>query len=356
MQKYWKYTQKNLFSELMSFIGKLTQENLNKQIEYLKVENEILRKRAGTRILPTPIERRKLLRFGIPLGKEIKSIITIVRYETFLLWARGYKWKRKTEGINKRGRPKTDTEIQELIIRMTNENSWGYTRILGELKKLNIKNLSRNTVKNILKKHGLDPLGIRGGDTWNNLLSRHFQTLWACDFFTKQVLTPLGPKMFFVLFFINIKTRKVHITGLTPYPNHEWVNEQTRLLLPSLNDGRKVKKILIRDRDTKYSKKFDEAFEKEGFTIQKTPFMSPNMNAHAESWVGTVKRECLNRFAVFGEHHLRYLISEYVQYYNSTRPHSPMDNRPLEYRSEKTAGKIKCQTKLGGIIKHYYRG
>jgi len=177
----------------------------------------------------------------------------------------------------------------------------------------------------------------------------------ACDFFTKQVLTPLGPKTFFVLFFINIKTRKVYIAGLTPYPHQEWVNKQTQLLLPSLNDGREVKKVLIRDRDTKYSRKFDEAFEKEGFTIQKTPFMSPNMNAHAESWVGTVKRECLNRFVVFGERHLRYLISEYVQYYNSTWPHSFMDNQPLEYTSEKTAGKIRCQTTLGGIIKHYYR-
>ena len=249
---------------------------------------------AGEYCLP-PIERNKLLRFGIPLGKEIKSTITIVHYETFLLWVRGYKRKRKTEDINKRGRPKTATEIKELIIRMANENSWGYIRILGELKKLNIKSLSRNTVKNILKDHGIDPAGIRGRDTWNNYLSRHFQTLMACDFFTKQVLTPLGPRMFFVLFFINIKTRKVHIAGLTPYPHQEWVNEQTQLLLPYLNDGKKVKKVLIRDRDTKYSRKFDEAFEKEGFTIQKTPFMSPNMNAYAESWVGTVKRECLNR-------------------------------------------------------------
>lgn len=175
-------------------------------------------------------------------------------------------------------------------------------------------------------------------------------------FLHKASTYAIRTKDVFVLFFINIKTRKVHIAGLTPYPNQEWVNEQTQLLLPSLNDGREVKKVLIRDRDTKYSKKFDEAFEKEGFTVQKTSFMPPNMNAHAESWVGTVKRECLNRFVVFGERHLRYLISEYVQYYNSTRPHSSMDNRPLEYTSEKTTGKIRYQTTLGGIIKHYCRG
>ena len=84
--------------------------------------------------------------------------------------------------------------------------------------------------------------------------------------------------------------------------------------------------------------------------------MSPNMNAHAESGIERVKRECLNRFVVFGERHLKYLISEYAQHYNSTRPHSSMDNLPLEYTPEKTIGKIKCQTTLGGIIKHYYRG
>ncbi len=159
-----------------------------------------------------------------------------------------------------------------------------------------------------------------------------------------------------MLFFINIKTRKVHIAGLTPYPNQEWVNKQTQNLLPLLNDGKKVKKILIRDRDTKYSRKFDEIFEKEGFTVQKTPFMSPNMNSYAESWIGTIKRECLNRFVVFGERHLRYLISEYVRYYNSKRPHSSMNNQPLEYTPEKATGRIRCQSTLGGIIKHYYRG
>ena len=177
MQKCSGIAQKNIFSELISLLGRMTQENLNRQIEYLKVENEILRKRVGTCIRPTAIERRKLLKFGTPLGKELKTIITIVRYETFLLWVRGYKRKQEAGRINKRGRPKTDAEIQGLIIRMANENNWGYTRILGELKKLNIRSLSRNTVKNILKEHGIDPSGKRKGDTWDNFLSRHFQTL-----------------------------------------------------------------------------------------------------------------------------------------------------------------------------------
>ena len=341
-----------MFGELLSFLGRMTHENLMHQIEYLKVENEILRKRTGRRILPTPIERRKLLKFGIPLGKEIKPIITIVRYETFLLWVRGYKRKQKTEGINKRGRPKTLEEIRKLVIRLAKENNWVYVRILGELNKLGIKRLSKTNVKNILKENGIDPVPKRAQDSWDNFIRRHFQTLWACDFFSKQVLTAVGPRMFF----INIKTRRVYVAGAARYPNQEWVNKQARNVLPIFSSNKNGEKLLIRDRDTKFSKEFDELFKNSGFSVQKTAFMSPNMNSYAESWVGTIKRECLNHFIVFGERHLRYLLSEYVTHYNTSRPHSSMGNMPLESKLAKNTGEIKCRTRLGGIIKNYYRG
>ena len=358
MPKYWEFTQKNVFSELLSFLGRMTQENLTHQIEYLKVENEILRKRVGRSIRPTPVERRRLVKFGAPLGKDIKNIISIVTYETFLLWVRRYKRKEYSEKIKKRGRPKTLPEIQQLVVRLAKENNWGYVRILGELNKVGIHRLSKTNVKNILKENGIDPVPKRTQDSWDNFIRRHFQTLWACDFFTKQVLTPLGPRMFFVLFFINIKTRRVFVAGATQYPHQEWVNKQTKNIMPLLEGNKKSKKLLIRDRDTKFSGNFDELFKNEGFTVQKLPFMSPNMNSYAESWVGTIKRECLNRFIVFGERHLRYLISEYVKHYNENRPHSAMNNMPLEETelNKRNTGEIKCQSKLGGIIKHYYRG
>lgn len=355
MQKCWEFTQRNVFSKLLSLLGRLTQENLTCQIEYLKVENEILRKRTGRCIRPTAVERRRLLKFGAPLGKEIKNIISIVRYETFQLWVRRYKRKREPEKIKRRGRPKTLKEMRLLVVRLAKENSWGYVRILGELKKLGINRLSKSSVKNILKENNLDPCPERSRDTWNNFIGRHFKTLWACDFFTKKVLTSLGPRIFFVLFFIDIKTRKVYIAGATQYPNQEWVNKQSKNILPLLSGNKNGKKLLIRDRDTKFSGKFDELFKNGGFSVQKTSFMSPNLNPYAESWIGTIKRECLNHFIVFGERHLRYLISEYVRHYNSTRPHSSIDNMPLEFRFYKTTGQIKCQSRLGGLIRHYYR-
>jgi putative transposase len=165
----------------------------------------------------------------------------------------------------------------------------------------------------------------------------------------------LGPRVFFVLFYINIKTRKVYIAGATRFPNQKWVNKQTKAILPLLCNSKNGKQVLTRDRDTKFSKELDELFKNADFNVLKTPFMSPNMNAYAESWVGTIKRECLNHFIVFGERHLRYLIREYVQYFNSTRPHSSMKNIPLEYTAVKRTGEVKCGSKLGGTIKHYYR-
>ena len=144
MRKYWEFTQKNVFSELLPLIGRMTQENLTYQIQYLRVENEILRKRVGRSIRPTPLERRKLLKFGVPLGKDLRNIISIVRYETFQLWVRRHNRKQGPERDKRRGRPKTLKETRELVVRLARENAWGYVRILGELKKLGIKRLSKS--------------------------------------------------------------------------------------------------------------------------------------------------------------------------------------------------------------------
>src|SRR3989338_4598360 len=243
MRKRWEFEPKNIFSELLILLGRITQENLTYQIQYLKVENEILRKRIGKFIRPTPAERNRLLKFGAPLGKRIKDIITIVRYRTFLKWGRIPR-EQKSEKSNKRGRPKTIKETCELVVRLAKENAWGYVRILGELRKLGLHRLSKSSVKNILKENNLAPSPERSRDSWDCFIKRHFQTLWACDFFTKQVLTPLGPKMFFILFFINIKTRKVHIGGLTQYPSQKWVNKHTKDIMPIICGDKDSKNLL----------------------------------------------------------------------------------------------------------------
>lgn len=339
-----------MFQQFLSILGKLVHSNLVRQIEYLKVENQILRSKLGRRVTVTQDERQRLIKFGLALGPDIKRFIRIVHYSTFRKWVTNPKPSKST---SRRGRPKTARDIRDLVLQLARENHWGYTRILGELKKLEIHSLSRNTIKNILKEHGLLPAPKRSEDTWDRFVKRHFKTLWACDFFTKTVWTLLGPKTFHVLFFINVHTRKVHIAGFTKHPTKQWVAKSTKTVSFLFDDDKK--KLLIRDRDGKYPKEFDELLRKHNVTVRKIPYRSPNLNPYAEGWVGTIKRECLAHFIVFGERHFKYLVREYVKYYNTVRPHSGLGNKPIDYTLRKTMGKIKCSSRLGGVLRHYYR-
>jgi putative transposase len=341
-----------VFQEFLALIGRMVHGELVRQIEYLKVENQILRGKLGRRINLKPSEKRRLIKFALPLGSSIKEFMSIVSYSTFRKWVKNGVCNNHKA---KRGRRRTPKEIQDLVVRLARENNWGYTRILGELKKLGIKSLSRNTIKNILKANGLDPAPKRSEDTWDDFIKRHFKTLWACDFFTKTVWTMLGPKTFHILFFINVLTRKVHIAGITKNPTREWVNRKAKTVSFLFDTNNKSNKLLIRDGDGKYSKEFDEIINKYGVNVKKIPYKSPNLNPYAEGWVGTIKRECLDYFFVFGERHLRYLVKGYLKYYNTVRPHGALNNIPLGYKSGKDKGRIKCDLKLGGIIKHYYR-
>ena len=297
-----------IFQEFLFLLGHLVHSNLMRQIDYLKVENKILRSKAKKRISTTPAERRILIKFVLPLGGDIKRFISIVSYSTFRHWINNGVCN-KTNHKTKRGRPRTKHEIRDLVVSLAKDNNWGYTRILGELKKLEIESLSRNTIKNILKENGLDPVPKRSKDTWDDFVKRHFQTLWACDFFTKTVWTLTGPKILHALFFINVHTRKVHIAGITQHPSREWVAEQAKTISFLFETKKKSnRKLLLRDGDSKYSKEFDRIIKKYGTKVKKFPYRSPNLNPYAEGWVGTIKRECLNYFFVFGEKHFKYLV------------------------------------------------
>jgi len=341
-----------IFQEFLALLGRVVHSDLIRQMEYLKVENEILRAKCPKRITTSPVEKRRLIRYGLACRGKIKGIISIVSYSTFRRWVNGdIRNKYKPA---KQGRPrKTTQEIIDIIVRFARENlGWGYGRIMGELKKLNIISLSRNTIKAIMRQNGLDPAPKRANDSWDAYIKRHFETLWACDFFTKTIWTAMGPKLFHVLFFLNIRTREVHIAGMTAKPNKEWVLNASKSVLFLFQD--KTKKLLIRDGDTKFPREFNELFKDCNTRVKKIPYRSPNLNPYAEGFVGTIKRECLEHFFVFGERHFEYLVLEYLKYYNTKRPHSGRDNRPLEYQSQKTSGRLKCDSRLGGMIKHYY--
>ena len=197
-----------LLHPLLLLLARATENELVRYIEYLKGENRILRSKLPKRIAVTPAERTRLVKLGKPLGSAIKELIIVVSPRTFARWVSGNSSKGTPR---KPGRPRKPEEIRQLIVQMAKDTGWGYKRILGELEKLRIRNISRSTVARILKEHGFDPGPKRGHGTWHEFVQRHSKTLWATDFFTKKVWTPRGLVEYYVLFFIHIDTRRVHV-------------------------------------------------------------------------------------------------------------------------------------------------
>jgi putative transposase len=137
-------------------------------------------------------------------------------------------------------------------LRLARENDWGYTRILGELKKLGVRKICRSTVVNSLREAGLDPGPKRGEDTWDDFITHHAATLWSCDFFTKQVSSLRGLVEVYVLFFLNVQTRRVYIAGLTPHPDRAWVAQQARNTAMFFAEQEVKPAVLLRDNDGKF--------------------------------------------------------------------------------------------------------
>jgi len=229
--------------------------------------------------------------------------------------------------------------------------------------------VSRNTVKNILKHHGLDPGPKRGVGTWDEFLKLHATTLWQCDFFSKKVLTPKGFRDLFVLVFLHVGTRRVFITPASDRPNDAWVTEQALAFVKHTAETGLGAEIVMHDRDSKFTAAFDATLEQSQLRVHKSPFRSPNTVAFVERFIQTIEQECLDYFVVFGQQHMDYLCSEFVEHYHAERPHQGKDNElllPTFQRKGRANAKlepsdtvplqdIRCRERLGGLLKHYYR-
>ncbi len=224
----------------------------------------------------------------------------------------------------KRGRPRKPEQIRQLIIDIAKATGWGYTRILGELKKLRVYNISRATVSRVLRKNGLEPGPKRGRGSWHDFIERHFKTLWATDFFTKKVWTMRGPGSYYISFFIHLQTRRVHIAGMTPDPDCAWMAQMARNMSMFFSEQPTEFRPthIIRDRDSKFTERFCSILKTDGIDFRANPPHSRNWNSYAEAYVGRTKAECLNHFfIVFGENHLRHILDEWTHFYHCQRPH-----------------------------------
>ncbi len=344
------------FHALFLMLAQSTHDELIRQNQYLKVENETLRSRLPKRITVTPAERSRLLKYGRLIGPAIKELISIVHPRTFARWLADEK-KDPNKLPAKRGRPRTKVEIRELIFRMARENNWGYTRILGELAKLGIRKIGRTTLQNILKAAGFDPNPSRGRSTWDEFIARHAATLWACDFLSVKTWTHKGLTDLYILFFIHVDSRQVFVSNATAHPDAQWTEQQARNFCIHLDEQGLEAAHLLRDRDSKFTEKFDAILKAQGAKVQPLPVRSPNLNAYSERFVQTLKVECLRHFVILGRKHLDYLVREFVDYYHRLRPHQGKDNELLLTSSspQPTEGKVVCEERLGGLLKHYYR-
>lgn len=320
----------------------------------------MLRTRLGKQIRLTPGERARLLKLGRPLGRAIRALITIVTPITFARWLREDAGATAKVRPKKPGRPCTAQDIRHLVLRIARETGWGYTRILGELKKLGIRTVSRTTVANILREHGFDPGPKRGEGTWDEFLTIHAKTLWACDFLPRRVLTWRGWRDAYVLVFINILSRRAWISTSTLHPTRVWTARQTELFCETFANDPNAPTIVLHDRDSKFFGDFRALLLERGVTPKSLQFCSPNLNAYAERFIQTVQKECLDHFVPFGTRHLDYLTREYLRHYNTERPHQSRGNRPLTTRGspEKVPqqhGQVVIHERLGGLLKHYAR-
>jgi putative transposase len=306
---------------------------------------------------------------GAELKHQVKGLVTLVQFRTYQRWV-----KEEASGIKPGhvGRPRTiGKDVRQAIIRMAKENpGWGYLRIVGELLKLRCK-VGKTSVRRILREEGIYPKPTRPDRTdradyqpWDQFIKLHVNTLVACDFFCKNIWTPLGRRQAYFLMFIHVRSRKVWVSPSTYHPNEDWVLQQARNLLMWLEEQGLEATHLIRDRDTKFARAFDVLLDSVGIRITKSPVMAPNANAFAESWIATVRRECLKHFLCFSLRHADHLVQTFVGYYNECRPHQGVGNRSLNHQANshleeagrtQPIGQIGCLSELGGLLKHYYR-
>lgn len=335
------------------------------RIRFLRAQVEMLRRKLDrNRVILSPEDRVRLLRIGNELNHDVKDVLGIVTYQTYRRWIREQRADQTPKRV---GRPRISALRRKLILRFAKENrGWGYRRIVGELRKLHLP-VGRSSIRRILREEGLFPQPNRGRGLevetpWRKFIRLHMNTLVACDFFTKNVITPLGVRAAQCLFFIHLGSRRVFLCPATYHPDEAWILQQARNVQMWLEDHGIVARFLLHDRDGKFAPAFDQFFRDVGTRIVKTPIQAPNANAFAEAWVSSLKRECLDHFLCFGLGHLDHIAQECVLFYNRYRPHQGVGNRTLrpvpgQARSpanDAAVGRIHCQRFLGGLLRHYY--
>jgi putative transposase len=344
---YW------LLRRLLELLLLIARSEQRKEVEILLLRHEVqVLRRQVARPQLRPADRLVLAALAQALPR-VHSLL--VEPETVLRWHRELVRRRWSFPRRRPGRPPMVSHARQLVLRLAAENpSWGYKRIHGELTGLGFT-LSPSTVWNILRRHGIEPVPRRARLTWREFLRQQAAGIVECDFFTVDTV---WLRRFYVFFFIELERRRVHIAGITAHPNGAWVTQKARNILTTLNEEGKRPQILIRDRDVKLTKAFDEFLRKEGISVIRTPIAAPRAKAHAERWVGSVRRECLDRILIVSRSHLERVLCEYVAHHNTHRPHRALSQRPpipkpIPIRAPLGEARVRRRDRLGGLVHEY---
>jgi transposase InsO family protein len=246
-------------------------------------------------------------------------------------------------------------EIRRLVVRMAEDNpTWGYTPIQGAL--LNVGHrVGRSTMARILKTHGLPPVPQRR-TSWQTFLRAHWGAIAGADFFTTEVWTWRGLVTDYAVLVIDLASRRVLLTGSTPWPNEVFVHQVVRWLTTSDEGFLVTHRVLICDRDLKWSRGVRERLADAGIAVVQTPIRAPNANAHAERFVRSIKTECLDRIVPIGERHFRRALADCVAHYHVERNHQGLGNVLIAGRpTTDTHGRIRRRPRLGGLLNYYER-
>ena len=342
-----------MFCKVMGWLALLTRSSAAKDAELLLLRHEVAvlhRRVARPRLDWT--DRAVLAGLARLLPRWVWQG-RLVQPTTLLRWHRDLVRRRWTYP-HRRGRPGVAPELRDLVLRLAKENpTWGYRRVHGELCRLGYT-IGASTVWAILRRAGVDPPPIRSAVSWRQFLRAQANSVLAVDFFTVDTVLL---KRLYVLFVIEVATRQVHVLGVTAHPSGEWVTQQARNLLMTLDDRAGRFRFLVRDRDAKFTAVFDVVFAAEAIKVLMTPVRAPRANAYAEWWVGTVRREVLDRMLILGCRQLRSVLAEYVDHYNGHRPHRALGQapplRPGVPAVLAPPGSIVRRDRLGGLIHEY---
>jgi transposase InsO family protein len=348
---------------LITMVAGWLQGHQQQVIAYLQEENRVLKAQLGGRQLRlTDTQRRRLAALAHPLGRQhLKELATLVTPDTLLRWYKRLIAQKFDGSLSRRqrGRPRVAKEIEPLVMRMAEENPrWGYRRIQGALANLG-HGIDKLTVRNILRRHHREPAPQRrkGGMGWAQFLKLHWEVLAATDFFTVEVATWHGLVTYSVLVVMELTTRRVQIAGITPHPTAAFMQQCARQLTDPFEGFLLGKRYLIHDRDTKFTQAFDALLKDSGVEPILLPHRSPNLNAHCERFVRSIKEEALSQMVILGERVLYYTIHQYLAHYHTERNHQGLDNQLIAQEGEVGCqmGPVVRRERLGGLLSYYHR-